>query len=76
MATEKPKAEKPQTEKHGMKVDEGVFFYMKNGQREDENIHNQILEEGDHARAQAVSRKVAKEIGLTDEEIDLIMEKP
>lgn len=54
-----------------------VFFYWdKNGRKADAKIHDPILAEGDHKRAQAASREVAKKIGITDEEFDLIMEKP
>ena len=49
------------------------FFYEKDGKRADAELHEPILADGDHARATAVSRKVAKRLGLTDEQIDRLM---
>jgi predicted ABC-type ATPase len=46
------------------------MFYWRGHQRADAELHDPILEDGDHAKAEAVSRKVAKRLGLTDEEID------
>ena len=51
------------------------FFYRDGPFRADANWHNEILADGDHAAAEAVSRQVAKRIGLTDEQIDRLMRK-
>ena len=49
---------------------QGELFYMDDdGLRKDEKLHEAIIAAGDQTAAQAVSRKVAKELGLTDEEI-------
>ena len=47
-----------------------LFYWGEDGRRADADIHNPILEAGDHKAAQKVSREVAKEAGLTDEDID------
>lgn len=49
------------------------FYYRKRGLRADDVLHQHILDGGDHEKAAAVSRKVAKKIGLTDEQIDRLM---
>src|SRR5262245_13096668 len=47
-----------------------VFFYWADGgRRDDEGLHEPILDAGDHAAANAVSRKVAKKLGLSDADI-------
>jgi hypothetical protein len=51
------------------------MFYWKNHQRADADLHNSILENGDHAAAAAVSRNVAKRLGLSDADIDAISAK-
>jgi hypothetical protein len=48
------------------------FFYWENGQRADGEIHNAILAEGDDAEAKRVSREIAKELGLSDEDCDAL----
>lgn len=50
------------------------FFYPgKNGRREDANLHNPILENGDVERANKVGRAVALRAGLTQAEVDLLI---
>jgi len=48
---------------------EEFFYETEDGTRADAELHQDILDDGDHATAQAVSRKVAKRLGLTDEQI-------
>lgn len=48
------------------------LYYRDKGKRHDEALHAPILEDGDHAAAQKVSEKVAREIGLTDAEIEAL----
>jgi hypothetical protein len=62
--SEKPKSKKAQE-----------FFYRDGPMRADADLHNEILADGDHAAAEAVSRKVSKRIGLTDAQIDRLMGK-
>jgi hypothetical protein len=52
-----------------MAVRENDFYYIENHRLQDEKIHAEMLADGDHAAAQKVSDAVAREIGLTDEEI-------
>lgn len=48
------------------------FFYTRKGKREDADLHNPIVDDGDHAKAESVSRKAAKRAGLSDAEIDAL----
>jgi hypothetical protein len=52
------------------------FYYIKNGKKLDENIHNEILDDGDHAAAKKVSDSVASDVGLTQAEIDSLSAPP
>lgn len=46
------------------------FFYLDdNHNRQDADLHQSIIDEGDHAKARAVSIKVMKRLGLSDEQI-------
>jgi predicted Zn-dependent protease len=45
------------------------FFYIDKHLIQDADIHNRIIADGDDAAARAVSNKIAKRIGLTDDEI-------
>ena len=45
------------------------FCYWENGRRADKDIHEPILA-GDHSIADRVGRDVAKDLGLTDAEIE------
>ena len=48
----------------------GEFFYLdENGEKQDADLHMEILQGGDHAGARAISRKIAREIGLTELQI-------
>jgi hypothetical protein len=49
------------------------FFYLKDRLKQDAALHEPILAEGDTATAYAVSRKVAKRLGLTETQIDALM---
>lgn len=49
------------------------FFYLKDRRKQDAALHEPILAEGDTETAYAVSRKVAKRLGLTDAQIDKLM---
>jgi hypothetical protein len=50
------------------------FFYEDDtGTRQDAALHQVILDEGDHAAALAIGRKVAKRLGLSDAQIDKLM---
>jgi hypothetical protein len=51
---------------------EKELYYRDKGKRHDETLHTPILAEGDHAAAQKISDKVAREIGLTDAEIEAL----
>jgi cyanate lyase len=55
---------------------EEFFYEDADGNRADAELHQPILDDGDHAKAQAVSRKVAKRLGLSDEQINKLMRKP
>jgi len=50
-----------------------LFYY--DGPRQDADLHNHILDDGDHAKAAAVSRKVAKRLGLSDADVDALSGK-
>ena len=50
-----------------------LFYY--DGLRKDAELHNPILDDGDHEKADAVSRKVAKRLGLSDADIDALSGK-
>jgi hypothetical protein len=51
------------------------FFHWQDHQRADEDLHEAIIEDGDHAKAESVSRKVAKRLGLSDADIDALTGK-
>lgn len=53
---------------HDPRSYEGVYF-DEDGQRQDADIHNPILDAGDHAAAIGVSRALAAELELTAEEM-------
>jgi len=40
------------------------FFYEKDGKRQDADLHEPILS-GDHSKAEAIGKKVARRLGLT-----------
>ena len=48
------------------------LFYRQNGERRDTDLHEPIIEEGDHAAAEAVSRRVMSRV-LTPAQIDALM---
>jgi hypothetical protein len=50
-----------------------MFYY--DGLRADADLHNPILDDGDHAKAEAVSRKVGKRAGLSDADLDALAGK-
>jgi hypothetical protein len=54
---------------------EPELFYWDDGLSADDALHQHILDGGDHAKAEAVSRKVAKRLGLTDQEYDRLLGK-
>lgn len=46
------------------------FFYLDDHHdRQDADLHNDILDDGDHAAARAVSTQVMKRLGLTAKQI-------
>jgi hypothetical protein len=51
------------------------MFYWDGPMRADAALHQPILDDGDDAAAQKVSRAVAKRLGLTDAQIDRLMGK-
>jgi hypothetical protein len=51
------------------------FFYWEKGRRQDAKIHEPMLA-GDHAKAKAIGRKVAKQLGLTDAELKSLYDEP
>lgn len=51
------------------------FFYRDGPFRADEALHNPILDDGDHAAAEAVTRKRLKKQGWDDAKIDRLMGK-
>jgi hypothetical protein len=53
-----------------------LFYWGDDHLAHDDALHNPILEQGDHAAAQAVSREVGKRLGLTDADIDALFAKP
>jgi hypothetical protein len=46
------------------------FFYSVRGKRMDAELHEPILEAGDHEAATDVSRKVMERLGYSKEQID------
>jgi hypothetical protein len=52
---------------------EEFFYEDENGVRQDAALHQDILDAGDHDAAMAVSRVVAKRLGLTDEQISKLL---
>lgn len=48
------------------------MFYYQDRQRADAALHEPILASGNHAKAQAISRAVAKRLGLSDADIDAL----
>lgn len=63
----------PMSEKPNQKRPE--FFYWKDRQRADADLHNPIIDGGDHAKARSVSRAVGKRLGLSDEDLDALIDK-
>jgi hypothetical protein len=55
---------------------ENDFHYIENRQFEDDKMHADILEGGDHAAAKKVSDAVAKDVGLTPAEIEALSAPP
>jgi hypothetical protein len=45
------------------------FFFWRDHMRADDDLHEEILADGDHAKATAVGNKVAKRLGLSDADI-------
>ena len=52
------------------------LFFWRDHQAHDAELHTPILDDGDHAKAEGVSRKVAKRLGLTDADIEALYAKP
>jgi predicted dinucleotide-binding enzyme len=52
------------------------FHYIENHQFEDDKIHAAILADGDHEAAKKVSDQVARDIGLTEAEIEALSAPP
>jgi hypothetical protein len=52
------------------------FYYIKGGKKLDANIHDEILDDGDHAAAKKVSDQVAKDVGLSEAEIESLSKPP
>jgi hypothetical protein len=50
------------------------FYHIEKHRFRDAKIHAGILDDGDHAAAQKVSDQVARDIGLTKEEIAVLKE--
>ncbi|SRR6266487_4344217 len=46
----------------------GEFFYMRDGKRQDADLHEPILA-GDHTEAEAIGKKVARRLGLSPDAI-------
>jgi hypothetical protein len=52
------------------------FFYRPEGKiKHDADLHDAILDDGDHARAEGVGRSVAQRLGLKPERIEALMSK-
>lgn len=50
------------------------FFYLDNNHdKQDANLHNAILDDGDHEAARAVSRAVMKRLGFPDDKVDRLL---
>ena len=45
------------------------FCYVERGKRGDADLHNPIIEAGDHEAATAVSRRVMKRLGIDEHRI-------
>lgn len=52
------------------------FYYIDRGKRLDDKLHTKILEDGDDAKAKKVSDQVARDVGLTDAEIEALSAPP
>ena len=52
------------------------LFFWRDHQAHDADLHNPILDDGDHGKAEGVSRKVAKRLGLSDADIEALYAKP
>ena len=53
------------------------FFYREDGQRQDAELHDPIIETGDHDAAADVSRSVMRRLGIAPERIaGLLGQKP
>ena len=50
------------------------LYHIENHRFRDAKLHAGILDDGDHAAAQKVSDQVARDIGLTEEEIAALKE--
>jgi len=45
------------------------FFYIKDHRVQDQRLHDALIADGDETKARLVSDRVARRIGLTEEEI-------
>lgn len=52
-----------------------LFYWGDDHQAHDAELHQSILDQGDHAAAQRVSRQVGKRLGLSDADIDALLGK-
>lgn len=52
------------------------FYYIEKGKRHDAKLHEPILAEGDHATAKKVSDQVARDLGLSEAEIEALSAPP
>jgi len=48
------------------------FFFWRDHQAHDAELHQPILDQGDHKKAESVSRAVAKRLGLSDADVDAL----
>lgn len=51
------------------------FFFLRDHKMQDEELHESIIAGGDQVKARKVADKVAKRLGLTDEEIEALNPK-
>jgi hypothetical protein len=49
------------------------FYYDEHGKRRCADLHDAIVEDNDHERARDATRRMFKEDGWTDEEIEWLM---
>jgi len=52
------------------------FYHIENHRFRDAKLHAGILDDGDHAAAQKVSDQVARDVGLTEAEIEALSAPP